>query len=230
MTAKMKLPTANEEPIRVMIADDHPIVRQGLALILASQNDMELIATAEDGNEAVQEALETNPDVIIMDIQMPEKDGITAIQEILEQRPELLVLVLTSFPDDDNVYRAIQAGAMGYVLKDSSPEYLIQSIRQLKRGQAALHPGIARKLILDIKRPSDEPKTGLPLTPRELELLNCLARGLSNRQIAEELSISIRTVSTHIRNILDKLDLPNRTKAALYAVDHGLANRPKPRF
>ena len=225
----MENSSVSKEVIRVMIADDHPIVRQGLALILASQSDMELIATAKDGTEAVEIALETNPDVVIMDIQMPNKDGITAIQEILEKRPNMLVLVLTSFPDDDKVYRAIQAGAMGYVLKDSSPEFLVQSIRLLFQGQAALHPNIARKLILDIKHPEDGPKTNLPLTPRELELLKCLARGLSNRQIAEELTISVRTVSTHIRNILDKLDLPNRTQAALYALDCGLVTRSNSR-
>ena len=151
MIANLENSAASKEVIRVMIADDHPIVRQGLALVLASQSDMELIATAKDGTEAVEIALETNPDVVIMDIQMPNKDGITAIQEILEKRPNMLVLVLTSFPDDDKVYRAIQAGAMGYVLKDSSPEFLVQSIRLLFQGQAALHPNIARKLILDIK-------------------------------------------------------------------------------
>ena len=212
-------------PIRVLIADDHPIVRQGLGVVLAAQPDMELVAEATDGEEAVRQAREMQPDVIIMDLQMPVKDGLTAIKEIDRARLAAQILVLTSFPDDDNVFAAIKAGAVGFLLKDSSPEHLLEAIRTVYRGESALHPTIARKLIQEIKRPSRFPLTEEPLTPRELDVLQCLAQGSSNREIANELVISIRTVSTHVRNILDKLHLANRTQAALYAVEQGIGPR-----
>ena len=214
------------EPIRVLIADDHPIVRQGLGVVLAAQADMELVAEATNGEEAVQLTRETHPDVIIMDLQMPVKDGLAAIAEINEECSEAQILVLTSFPDDDNVFAAIKGGAMGFLLKDSSPEHLLEAIRTVCRGESVLHPTIARKLMQEIIQPSELPQAEEPLTPRELEVLRCLARGLSNREIAEELSVSIRTVTTHVRNILDKLHLANRTQAALYAIEQGIGPEP----
>jgi len=213
------------EPIRVLIADDHPIVRQGLRVLLAAQPDMELVAEATNGEEAVRQAREMQPDVIIMDLQMPVKDGLTAIKEIDRARLAAQILVLTSFPDDDNVFAAIKAGAVGFLLKDSPPEHLLEAIRTVYRGESVLHPTIARKLIQEIKRPSRFPLTEEPLTPRELDVLQCLTKGLSNREIANELVISIRTVTTHVRNILDKLHLANRTQAALYAVERGIVPR-----
>lgn len=208
--------------IRVLIADDHPIVLKGLKVLLEAHTGFDLVAEATNGEEAVLKAKETKPDVIIMDLQMPVKDGITAIKEITQIHPTVRFLVLTSFPDDDNVFRAIKAGAMGYLLKDSPPHFLLESIRTVYFGEGALQPMIARKLIHEVKHPSQLPTSVDPLTKRELEVLQCLARGLSNREIAAELVVSIRTVSTHVRNILDKLHLANRTKAALYAVEHGI--------
>jgi len=215
------------DSIQVLIADDHPIVRQGLGVVLAAQTDMELVAEATNGEEAVRLACETRPDVIIMDLQMPVKDGLTAITEINQLYPNANILVLTSFPDDENVFAAIKAGAMGFLLKDSPPEHLLEAIRTVRRGESALHPTIARKLMQEISRPSDLPQVQEPLTPRELEVLECLARGQSNREIAEELSVSVRTVTTHVRHILDKLHLANRTQAALYALEQGIVPKPE---
>jgi NarL family two-component system response regulator LiaR len=211
--------------IRVLIADDHPIVREGLEVVLASEPDMELVAQATNGEEAVRLAQETQPDVIIMDLKMPVKDGLTAIREINQADLDTQILVLTSFPDDDQVFAAIKMGAIGFLLKDSAPEDLLEAIRTVHRGESALHPTIAIKLIEEIKRPSALPPSTEPLTPRELEVLRHLARGSTNREIALDLSISVRTVSNHVRNILDKLHLANRTQAALYAVEQGLASR-----
>jgi NarL family two-component system response regulator LiaR len=214
-------------PIRILIADDHPLVRQGLDVVLSGQADMELVASASNGDEAIRLARETKPDIIIMDLVMPIISGITAIKEINQTYPSARILVLTSFPDDNNVFTAIKEGAMGFLLKDSPPEQLVEAIRTVQRGESALHPTIARKLIQELKSPPELPPAPEPLTPRELEVLHCLAQGLSNREIAAELSVSFRTVTTHVRNILDKLHLANRTQAALYAHQHGLGNGPR---
>ena len=210
------------EQIRILIADDHPIVRQGLEIVLAAQPDLELVAQATNGEEAVQLAQDTQPDVIIMDLLMPVKDGLTAIGEIKRANLDAQILVLTSFPDDDKVFTAIKLGATGFLLKDSPPEHLLDAIRTVHRGESALHPAIARKLMQEIFQPSKLRLSSDPLTPREIEVLRCLSQGSSNREIAQSLSISVRTVTTHVRNILDKLHLANRTQAALYAVDRGI--------
>lgn len=214
--------------IRVLISDDHPIVRQGLRTMLEAYPDLEVVAEAEDGEQAVRLAAETQPDILLIDLQMPRKDGITAIQEIIQSNPEARILVLTSFPDDDRVLRAIKAGAMGYQIKESSPEELVESIRAMQRGEVALHPYAARKLMQEIRQPNTMLLNGEPLTSREQDVLRCLARGLSNQEIANELTVSVRTVTTHIRNILDKLQLSNRTQAALYAVERGITDPPDP--
>jgi DNA-binding NarL/FixJ family response regulator len=209
-----------------MISDDHPIVRQGLRMMLEAYPDLDVVAEAEDGEQAVRLAAEVHPDVLVIDLQMPLKDGFTAIQEITGANPAARILVLTSFPEDDNVFRAIKAGAMGYVLKETAPEQLVESIRAIQRGEVALHPVIARKLVQEIRQPAEERLKGEQLTPREVDVLKRLARGLSNQEIAAELSVSVRTVTTHVRNILDKLRLANRTQAALYAVEQGIADKP----
>jgi DNA-binding NarL/FixJ family response regulator len=206
------------EQIRILIADDHPIVRQGLELVISTHADLELVAQAANGEEAVRLAAETRPDVVIIDLQMPVKDGLAAIQDINEADLETQILVLTSFPDDNMVFAAIQAGVAGIMLKDSPPEHLVGAIRAVNRGENTLHPTITRRLMREVTKPVVVEES---LTAREIEVLKHLARGDSNRVIAQELSVSVRTVTTHVRNILDKLGLANRTQAALYAVDHG---------
>jgi len=208
------------ELIRVLIADDHPIVRQGLELVINTQPDMQLIAQAQDGEEVVRLAQETKPDVIIMDLQMPVKNGLAAIEEIYQLDLEAQILVLTSFPEDDMVIAAVKAGAMGILLKDSIPDNLIAAIRAVYLGESVLHPIVSRKLMENVRQPSKTASLEELLTQRELDVLRLLAQGLTNGQIALNLNISIRTVTTHIRNILDKLHLQNRTQAALYAVEH----------
>ena len=211
------------ETIHILVADDHAIVREGLRALIDTERGMELVGEAADGVEAVLEARSLRPDVILMDLVMPRKNGIEAIGEIKQENPEARILVLTSFAEDDKVFPAIKAGALGYLLKDSSPQELIQAIREVYRGESSLHPSIARKLVREISQPSDLPATEEPLTEREVEVLSLVARGLSNQEIADSLVVSERTVRTHVSNILGKLHLANRTQAALYAVREGLA-------
>jgi NarL family two-component system response regulator LiaR len=162
--------------------------------------------------------------VILMDLVMPEMDGMEAIQQVMAHQPEARILVLTSFATDDKVFPAIKAGALGYLLKDSSPGELVQAIHQVYRGESSLHPTIARKLLQELSRPSERPPTPEPLTEREVEVLRLVARGQSNREIAGQLVISGATVRTHVSNILGKLHLASRTQAALYALREGLAS------
>jgi NarL family two-component system response regulator LiaR len=213
------------ELIRVLIADDHPIVRQGLEILINSQPDMRLVGQAADGKEALVLTKESKPDVVVMDLKMPVKNGLSAIEEIKKSDPETRVLVLTSFPDDAMVISAIQLGANGVMLKDSTPEQLLNAIRDVARGHSPLHPSVAHKLMLEIQRSAAPAPIDPMLTDREIDVLKCMAQGLSNREIAFKLSISTRTVTTHVRNILDKLRLDNRTKAALYAVEHEIVKK-----
>jgi NarL family two-component system response regulator LiaR len=212
------------ETIRILIADDHPLVRQGLRTLIATEPGMELVGEAEDGVEAVIKARSLHPDVILMNIIMPRKNGLEAIDEIKGENPDARILVLTSFGEDDKVFPAIKAGALGYLLKDSSHQELLKAIRQVYRGESSLHPTIARKLIREIGQPSDRPRAEEPLTEREVQVLKSVAQGLSNKEVAEELFISERTVAAHLRSILGKLHLANRTQAALYALREGLAS------
>jgi len=212
------------ETIHILIADDHAVVREGLRALIDTERGMELVGEAADGVEAVLQARSLQPDVILLDLVMPRKDGIEAIGEIKQENPEARILVLTSFAEDDKVFPAIKAGALGYLLKDSSPQELLQAIREVYRGESSLHPTIARKLVRELSQPSDLPATEEPLTEREVEVLGLVARGLSNQEIADRLVVSERTVRTHVSNILGKLHLANRTQAALYAVREGLAS------
>lgn len=209
--------------IRVLIADDHPIVRDGLRTLINTEPGMELVGEAVNGEEAVQKAIAQRPDVILMDLVMPVKDGLEAISEIKSIEPNIAILVLTSFSEEDKVFPAIRAGALGYLLKDSSPQQLLQAIYDVHRGEASLHPSIALQLIREINQPSDLPLAEDPLTERELDVLKLVAQGMTNQEIADRLYRSEWTVRTHVRNILSKLHLANRTQAALYALREGLA-------
>lgn len=208
--------------IRVLIADDHSIVRRGIRALLSETVGFEIVGEAEDGEQAVLRAKETNPDVILMDLLMPGMDGIEATRQITRQQPEARILVLTSFAADNKVFPAIKAGAQGYLLKDSAPEDLVRAIRQVHRGESALHPTIARKLLLEVARPPDLQPSPEALTQREMSVLQLIAQGLSNQAIGESLSITEPTVRTHVSRILAKLHLASRTQAALYAVREGL--------
>jgi len=208
--------------IQVLVADDHAIVRKGIRALLATEPDIEVVGEAENGQEAVAEVERLEPDVILMDLVMPEMDGIEAIRHIVARQPEARILVLNSFTSDGKVFPAIKAGALGYLLKDSSPQALMRAIHDVYEGRLSLHPDIAMKLVEELNRPSDAPPTEDPLTEREVEVLKLVAKGLSNQEIAARLVVSERTVGAHVSNILGKLHLANRTQAALYALREGL--------
>ena len=212
------------ERIRVLIADDHHVVRGGIRALLETENDIDVIDEAADGVETVLKTRSLNPDVILMDLMMPRKSGIEAIEEIKQEDPDARILVLTSYSDDEKVFAAIKAGALGYLLKETSTKELLQAIHDVYKGESSLHPAIARKLIRELNRPSNLPPADEPLTEREIEVLVYVARGYSNQDIANSLFISERTVRTHVSNILSKLHLANRTQAALYALKEGLTN------
>jgi two-component system, NarL family, response regulator LiaR len=211
-----------DKPIRVLLADDHNVVRGGIRALIESEEGIEVIEEVADGVEAVLKARSLNPDVILLDLQMPRKTGLEAIEEIKQENPTAKILVLTSYSDDEKVFAAIKAGALGYLLKESSTQELIQAIRDVYQGESSLHPIIARKLIRELNRPTLLPPADEPLTEREVEVLILVARGLPNQDIANSLYISERTVRTHVSNMLSKLHLANRTQAALYALKEGL--------
>jgi NarL family two-component system response regulator LiaR len=214
-----------DKSIRILIVDDHAIVREGLRGLIEVEPDMELAGEASSGAEGVEKALALRPDVILMDLLMPEMDGVTAIKKIKSDWQEARVLVLTSFLEDDQVFPAIENGALGYLLKDTQPDELLDAIRGVHRGETMLHPSIAKKIMQRIQERRDENKKekGQELTERELDVLRLLAQGDGDREIAEKLVVSERTVHFHVGNILSKLHLANRTQAALYAIRKGLA-------
>jgi NarL family two-component system response regulator LiaR len=208
------------EPIRVLIADDHPVVRQGLRGFLETYADISVVAEAENGAQAVALAREYVPDVILMDLLMPQMDGVEAIEQIVVFSPVTRIIVLTSYTDDEYLFPAMRAGALGYLLKDAEPEALVSAIRAAVRGQAMLHPGVAARLVQGVDRPDDDSLADL--SERELDVLRLIARGMSNQEIAEALVIAEGTVKSHVSNILSKLQLAHRTQAALYALKRKL--------
>ena len=212
------------KPIRVFVAEDHAIVRKGIRALLTLEPGIEVVGEASNGQEAVYGIDRSRPDVILMDLVMPEMDGIEAIRQVMARQPEARILVLTSFATDDKVFPAIKAGALGYLLKDSEPREVAEAIRQVHRGESSLHPRIARKLMQELARPPEQPPTTDPLTEREIEVLRLVAQGKSNRDIAEELTITEGTVRVHVSSILGKLHLASRTQATLYALREGLAS------
>jgi NarL family two-component system response regulator LiaR len=213
-----------ESRVRVLIVDDHAIVRKGIRALLSEAGGFEVVGEAGSGQEAVLRAQESSPDVILMDVLMPGMDGIEATRLITSRQPKTRILVLTSFAADNKVFPAIKAGALGYLLKDSSPEELVRAIRQVHRGEPSLHPTIARKLLQEIARPAELQPAPEALTDREMTVLRLIAQGLSNQEIADRISVSEPTVRTHVSRILGKLHLASRTQAALYAVREGLTD------
>jgi NarL family two-component system response regulator LiaR len=211
-------------PIRVLVVDDHLVVRKGIRALLGTEPGIEVVGEAGNGAEAVAEAARLQPDVILMDLVMPEMDGIAAIGQIVADQPAARILVLTSFDADDKVFPAIRAGALGYTLKNAGPAELVQAIRQVQRGESSLHPAIAQKVLHELLHPPAHPPTTDPLTEREVAVLRRGAHGESNQQIAAALGISEATARTHVSNILSKLHLASRTQAALYALREGLAS------
>ena len=211
------------ESIRILITDDHAVVREGLRTLIGTEPGMEVVGEAADGVEAVQKACSLRPDVILLDMVMPRMDGLEAINEIKRECPEARILVLTSFSDDEKVFPAIKAGALGYLLKNTTPLRLLNAIRDVHQGKPSMSSDIAKKVMNELQRTSDLPPTEEPLTEREMDVLRLVAQGLSNRDIAETLVIGEGTVRTHVSKILSKLHLANRTQAALYALREGLA-------
>ena len=218
------------ETIKVLIVDDHQVVRQGLKTFLDLQDDVAVIGEAADGLTAVDLVAELRPDVVLMDIVMPRLDGIEATRRIKELDTGVGVIVLTSFAGDEQVVPAIEAGASSYLLKDVTPEDLVDAVRAVYQGEPRLHPDALRKVMEaataahpgGVRRDSGAPPGDL--TERELEVIRLVARGRSNREIADECFISEKTVKTHIGHILAKLELKDRTQLAIYAIRHGLAN------
>lgn len=215
-------PSADDGAVRVLLVDDHAVVRQGLRTFLDLQADLTIVGEAKDGVEALQLARELAPQVVLMDLMMPRMDGIEAVRRMKAAQPEIQIIVLTSFGDDQKVFAAIRAGATGFLLKDVSPQDLAVAIRAARRGEASLAPGIATKLLQEIAIGGGHGTEEHPLTEREHAVLALIAQGRSNRQISEELSISEKTVKTHVSNILTKLHLQDRTQAAIYALKEGL--------
>jgi DNA-binding NarL/FixJ family response regulator len=224
------LPESEIKKITVLIVDDHAVVRQGLRTYIELQDDMLVVGEGANGGEAIAQAKQHQPDVVLLDLVMPQMDGVEATKGILEHSPDSRVLILTSFGEDDKVFPAIRAGAQGYLLKDIHPEALLKAIREAYRGEVQLHPEIAKKLMAALSTSPAAPSGGSPpktqgapsdLTERELEVLRNIAAGMNNREIAEKMVISEKTVKTHVSNILSKLALEDRTQAAIWALKHG---------
>jgi DNA-binding NarL/FixJ family response regulator len=208
-------------PIRLLIADDHPVVRDGLRAMLATQPDMVLIGEAATGTQAVAQARALLPDVVLMDLQMPELDGPAAIATLREQAPEVRVLVLTTFGTDADITRAVEAGATGYLLKDAPREQLFGAIRAAARGESVLSPSVATRVLGRMRAPAEE-----ALSPRELEILGAVARGLSNKDIGRQLYVSEATVKTHLLRVFSKLGVDDRTAAVTVALERGIIRLP----
>jgi DNA-binding NarL/FixJ family response regulator len=208
-------------PIRLLVADDHPVVRDGLRAMLATQPDMELVGEAATGTQAVERARALRPDVVLMDLQMPELDGPAAIATLRDQAPEVRVLVLTTFGTDADITRAVDAGATGYLLKDAPREQLFGAIRAAARGEAVLSPSVATRVLGRMRAPAEE-----ALSSRELEILGAVARGLSNKEIGRQLYVSEATVKTHLLRVFSKLGVDDRTAAVTVALERGIIRLP----
>jgi DNA-binding NarL/FixJ family response regulator len=218
----------NAAVIRVLIADDHTLVRQGIRLLLETAPDVRVIGEASDGAEAIRLAQELNPDLVLMDIAMPNVDGLEATREIKQAQPGVQILALTMHEGEDYFFKILEAGAGGYVLKRAAAIDLLTAVRTVARGEVFLYPSVAKKLVADYlgrtEGQDNDVRTSASLTPREHEVLSHIAAGLSNREIAERLTVSLSTVQTHYAHIIEKLNLRNRTELVKYALRHGLIN------
>lgn len=219
-----------ERPIRVLIADDQALIREGLEMLLGLSQGIEVVGTASDGDEAVRLVSERVPDVVLMDLRMPRCDGVEATRRIVREHPSTHVVVLTTYADDDSIFGALEAGAMGYLTKDAGAREIQEAIRTVRAGEALLDPSVQRRLIQQIRgRPArravSEPALPDGLTSREAEVLGLIAEGLSNSEIAQRLVVSEATVKTHINNIFSKAALRDRAQAVVYAMRHGLMPR-----
>jgi DNA-binding NarL/FixJ family response regulator len=210
--------------IRVLLVDDHQLFRRGVASLLSGREDIEVVGEANNGAEAVERAGELMPDVILMDIKMPGLDGLAATKQLKAEMPYVRIMMLTVSETDEDLFEAIKAGASGYLLKNVDPDYLIASVQQVQRGEVPLAPTMAAKILRELTAPAETSVQAL--TGRERQVLELLAGGLANKEIAFQLKISENTVKNHLRNILEKLHLQNRVQAALYAVRMGLTERP----
>ncbi len=212
------------EPIRILVVEDQAVVREGLVAILSYQADIEVVGQAENGIDAVQLIPELSPDVVLLDLVMPEQDGLQTIPQILAIAPKTRILVVTGYGDADKIYQALKTGALGYLLKDAPHEKLMEAIHEVSRGEAFIPPSIALKMVRESEQLSATASDDYPLTPRELETLRCIAQGLTNQEIADKLVVHDRTIAKYVSNILSKLHLANRTQAALYALRKGLSD------
>lgn len=211
-----------ENKIRILVVDDHTVVRKGLCSLLSAEKyGIEVVGEAADGRDAIDKARLLDPEVILLDLAMPGMGGLEAIPFIRQDNPKARILILTSFAEDEQVRDAIKAGALGYLMKDASPDTLVSTIHSVYLDRMSLPPDLARKVMLSSETPENDPPTNL-LTQREIDVLRCVAMGYSNKQIAAELSVSTTTVRTHISNMLRKSNLENRTQLAIYARQHNI--------
>jgi len=215
----------DDRPIRVLLVDDHVVVRKGLRALLDREGGIEVTGEAADGAQALRAVDRLRPDVILMDLEMPGIGGVEATHHIAQAHPEIRIVVLTSHAAEQDVFPALKAGALGYVLKHSAPEDVLHAVRQAYLGETVLHPTIARMVLQELQRPAaaTHGQTSDPLSQRELDVLRLIARSLSNQEIADELVVGEATVRSHVSAILRKLQLASRTQAALYALREGLA-------
>ena len=210
------------EPISILVADDHPVLRDGLIAVLSTQSDFEVIGEAGTGEEVVQKAKELQPDIVVLDLEMPVMDGVEALKLMRASRPDIRVIIFTVFDTDERILGAVQAGAKGYLLKGAPRDQLFDAIRIVHAGGSLLQPIVASRLLERISQVTDGSKSATSVTPREMDVLRLLAQGLQNKEIADDLGITERTVKFHVGSILSKMGAGNRTEAVTIAVHRGL--------